>query len=140
LPFEFLAGLLTRKDCQFWNLQGGPSRARWQTLASPQLKDSPLLSDAGLVPLASVIAQLDLVITVDTLAAHLAGALNVPCWLLLQHAADWRWMIDRADSPWYPSLRLFRQPVAGDWHGVIDRVSQELQTWVAERPYARAVA
>ncbi|MEG9438935.1 hypothetical protein JAO29_22595 [Edaphobacter sp. HDX4] len=141
LPFEFLPRLLSRKDCQFWNLQGGRSRTRWQTLgSSPHLKDSPLLSDAGLVPLASVVAQLDLVITVDTLAAHLAGALNVPCWLLLQHAADWRWMIDRDDSPWYPSLRLFRQPVAGDWQGVVDRVSQELQTWVAERPYARAVA
>ncbi len=85
----------------------------------------------GIVALAAVIERMDLVITVDTLAAHLAGALGVPCWLLLQHRADWRWMAARADSPWYPSLRLWRQGAAGDWAGLLERVAEALQCWVA---------
>ena len=63
--------------------------------------------------LAATIGNLDLILTVDTLAAHLAGALGVPTWLLLKQEADWRWMIGRSDSPWYPSLRIFRQPAPG---------------------------
>jgi hypothetical protein len=58
--------------------------------------------------------------------AHLAGALGSPVWILLSHIQDWRWMRTRADSPWYPSARLFRQPQIGDWDGVIARVSQQL--------------
>jgi ADP-heptose:LPS heptosyltransferase len=73
-----------------------------------------------------MISELDLVITVDTLAAHLAGALGTPAWVLLQHAADWRWMHQREDSPWYPSLRLFRQPEPGDWRAVVQQVKAEL--------------
>lgn len=62
--------------------------------------------------------NLDLVITVDSMVAHLAGALGRPVWLLLQHEADWRWLRDRTDSPWYPTMRIFRQPRAGDWRAV----------------------
>ena len=83
--------------------------------------------------LAEFILHLDLVITVDTLAAHLAGALGVPCWVLLQHAADWRWMHAREDSPWYPTLRLFRQPIAGDWTSVIASARDLLQRQVVTR-------
>jgi hypothetical protein len=75
---------------------------------------------------AELIAGVDLVITVDTMVAHLAGALHHPVWLLLKHEADWRWMVDRDDSPWYPSMRLYRQPVPGDWASVLKRVSQDL--------------
>jgi len=78
------------------------------------------------VPLAATIANLDLIITVDTLAAHLAGALGIPVWVLLQHAADWRWMSGRDDSPWYPCARLFRQHTPGIWANVIHEILKEL--------------
>ncbi|MGI4831477.1 MAG: hypothetical protein ACRYFU_25335, partial [Janthinobacterium lividum] len=80
----------------------------------------------GVLPLAAAIATFDLIITVDTLAAHLAGARGRPAFLLLQHAADWRWMHDRDDTPWYPTLRLFRQPAPGDWASVLEAVEQQL--------------
>lgn len=71
---------------------------------------------------AAVVANLDLVISVDTSVAHLAGALGKPVWILLPWAAEWRWMLDRTDSPWYPTARLFRQDAPGDWSGVIRKV------------------
>jgi hypothetical protein len=75
---------------------------------------------------AALIANLDLVITVDTAVAHLAGAMGRPVWLILQHVPDWRWLMDRRDSPWYPTMRLFRQPSRGDWAGAIVEVKREL--------------
>jgi Flp pilus assembly protein TadD len=78
---------------------------------------------------AAVMSHLDLVISVDTAVAHLAGALGGPVWILLSAAADWRWLIDREDSPWYPSARLFRQDRAGDWAGVASRVRDALKGW-----------
>lgn len=75
---------------------------------------------------AALVAALDLVITVDTSIAHLAGALGKPAWVLLSHYPDWRWLLERTDSPWYPTLRLFRQETLGDWEPVIDRVREEL--------------
>lgn len=76
---------------------------------------------------AAVMASLDLVISVDTAAAHLAGALGRPVWILQRFAPDFRWLLDREDSPWYPSARLFRQPRFGDWDSVIDQVALALQ-------------
>ncbi|WP_428390483.1 glycosyltransferase family 9 protein [Lichenicoccus sp.] len=76
---------------------------------------------------AALIAGLDLVITVDTMVAHLAGTLGRPTWLLLKHAADWRWMEGRTDCPWYPSMRLFRQPAPGDWRAVVEAVLEALR-------------
>ena len=75
---------------------------------------------------AALIAELDLVITVDTAVAHLAGAMGKPAWVLLPYAPDWRWMHDREDSPWYPTMRLLRQPRPGDWTAVLDRVRCDL--------------
>ena len=70
--------------------------------------------------------NLDLVITVDTSVGHLAGGLGIPAWVLLRYNACWRWLLDRDDSPWYPSTRLFRQRGLGDWHEVIERFAAAL--------------
>ena len=75
---------------------------------------------------AAFIENLDLIISVDTAVAHLAGALGKPVWTLLPFVPDWRWMLNREDSPWYPTMRLFRQPSPGDWESVIARLAQEL--------------
>lgn len=76
---------------------------------------------------AASIARMDLVITVDTAVAHLSAALGIPTWIMLPHAPDWRWLLDRNDSPWYSSVRLFRQERPGEWAGVIDRVAAALE-------------
>ncbi|MFN7307803.1 MAG: glycosyltransferase family 9 protein, partial [Acetobacteraceae bacterium] len=76
---------------------------------------------------AALIAGLDLVITVDTSVAHLAAALGKPVWLMLPFAPDFRWLLDREDSPWYPNMRLFRQERPGDWDGVVRRIGAALQ-------------
>jgi tetratricopeptide (TPR) repeat protein len=80
---------------------------------------------------AAVMMHLDLIVTSDTAAAHLAGALGRPVWIVLKHVPDWRWMIDREDSPWYPTARLFRQIDAGNWDEVFTRVAAELTQVVA---------
>jgi hypothetical protein len=76
---------------------------------------------------AALVDNLDLVITVDTAVAHLAGAMGKPVWVLLAHASDWRWLRERTDSPWYPSMRLFRQTKPGEWGGSIEEVGGALR-------------
>src|SRR5262249_46814005 len=80
----------------------------------------------GFVDSAAAIANLDLVITCDTSIAHLSGALGKPTWIILKHAADWRWLLDREDSPWYPTVRLFRQSQPGDWESAFSKVADAL--------------
>jgi hypothetical protein len=79
---------------------------------------------------AAVIKNVDLVVTSDTAAAHLAGALGVPVWLALPLAPDWRWLLDRADSPWYATMRLFRQRQRGTWQDVFDDIRRALCEWL----------
>ncbi len=81
---------------------------------------------------AGLIANLDLVITGDTSVAHLAGALGKPVWLLTAYVPDWRWLLTRADSPWYPSMRLLRQERAADWSAPMGRLKADLKTWAAQ--------
>ena len=83
---------------------------------------------------AALISQLDLVISVDTSVAHLAGALGKPVWVLLTHAPDWRWLFKRDDSPWYPSARLFRQDARREWGTVVLRVRQALLEFMGSTP------
>ena len=88
----------------------------------------PLSSEIGdFADAAAIVTHLDLVIGVDTAIVHLAGAMGVPVWTLLRFAADWRWLLARADSPWYPTMRLFRQPTPGDWASVFADVARELR-------------
>jgi ADP-heptose:LPS heptosyltransferase len=83
---------------------------------------------------AAIVANLGLVISIDTSVAHLAGALSKPVWILLSKSPDWRWMLDREDSPWYPTARLFRQSTLGNWQDVVARVEGELRELVAKTP------
>lgn len=84
-------------------------------------------SHGAFMDTAALIKNMDLVITVDTSIAHLAGGLGVPTWILVPHWADWRWFLNRSDSPWYPTMRIFRQPKPGDWKSVIEEVCKELK-------------
>lgn len=90
----------------------------------------PLIEDFA--DSAAFMAQLDLVITIDSAPAHLAGAVAAPTWCLLIHNADWRWLLDRDDCPWYPTMRVFRQPKPGDWTSVWDQVRPAFRQWVTE--------
>jgi hypothetical protein len=91
----------------------------------------PLLG--SFIDTSHALARLDLVITVDTAVAHLAGAMGIPCWVLLPFNPDWRWQLGRSDTPWYPTVRLFRQATRGDWTSVIDRVADALRESVERR-------
>ena len=122
---SLLRPLLEDNRFEWWNLKGGVVSTG---LKHPSLRTTQDLARGGLVVLAATIANLDLVLTVDTLAAHLAGALGVPTWLMLKQHADWRWLIGRKDSPWYPSIRIFRQPEPGDWMNVVEQVREALRS------------
>ncbi|PZV17506.1 MAG: hypothetical protein DCF22_03530 [Leptolyngbya sp.] len=121
--------LFDLENVAFYSLQKGDAAA--------ELTAELPVHDVGLelqdfADTACAIAQLDLIITVDTAVAHLAGALGKPVWVLLAFAPDWRWMCDRTDSPWYPTLRLFRQPQPGDWHSVMQHIRRELERTLSD--------
>ncbi|HEY53070.1 MAG TPA: TIGR03032 family protein [Caldilineae bacterium] len=112
----------------WYSLQVGERAQELRDWSGPEIIDlAPMIHDWG--DTAALIDQLDLVISMDTGVAHLAGALGKPVWVLLCHAPDWRWMLDREDSPWYPTVRLFRQQRPKDWAGVMARVGMALQSW-----------
>jgi Flp pilus assembly protein TadD len=128
ITLSMLAPLAQAKDVAFYSLQ--------KQQAAAQIKNGPLdvtdwteeikdFSDS-----AALVANLDLVISVDTAPVHLAGAMGKPVWVLMPFAPDWRWLLERTDSPWYPTLRLFRQPKLRDWTTPIERVKEELLHFV----------
>jgi FkbM family methyltransferase len=121
--FEPLLGL---ERVSFFSLQMGKAV---EEIAAFKVAISDLASgNSDMAETAAQIEHLDLIVAVDTAVAHLAGALGKPVWLLLPFTPDWRWMREREDSPWYPAMRLFRQPKPGDWQTVIGRVRAELCT------------
>jgi hypothetical protein len=124
---ETLSPMLSLHGARFFSLQKGLAAEQLATLrANPDIVDlGPELEDFG--DTAAVISQLDLVICIDTAVAHLAGALGKPVWVMLPQPADWRWLEEREDSPWYPTMRLFRQIRRGDWSDVVERVKVALQ-------------
>ncbi|AMP10821.1 glycosyltransferase 9 family protein [Collimonas arenae] len=123
------APLLQSESADFFLIQKEVREADLAFLQrTPKLRLSAADID-GFDDTAAIIANLDLVISVDTSIAHLAGALGKPVWILLPWVPDWRWLLERDDSPWYPSVRLFRQQQAGDWQDVVQRVADALQVW-----------
>jgi ADP-heptose:LPS heptosyltransferase len=121
IPFSLLAPLADIPGIRLYILQSGAREAGWQEGVGVYPGELSLVAYAGLL------RSLDLLISVDTMAVHLAGALGVPVWTLLHAEANWRWMEDRDDSPWYPTMRLFRQQQPNDWQDVIRRVKTALQ-------------
>ena len=127
---------------RFYSLQQGPESEEWR---NAPLSIEPLHRHTqDIMAAAAAMRKLDLIITIDGMAAHLAGALARPVWVLLRHEADWRWMSGRTDSPWYPTMRLFRQPRPGDWQSVVEHVAAELErlarsTAVRSEPFDFAV-
>ncbi len=137
LSFVELGLVTTNQKVNFINLQYDSNESEGEDFN--KVHNRSLLTLEGLdlrndfTALAAVLTSLDLVITVDNTVVHLAGALGVPAWLLLPKSPDWRWQLDREDSPWYPSLRLFRQKELGNWEEVIVRVKAELDRLVKQQ-------
>ncbi len=132
LALARLAGILATPDVLFVSLQKNPGGTD-----AALLRETRNVLDLGgelvdFADTAAVITLLDLVVTVDTAVAHLAGALGKPVWILLPFVADWRWLVGREDSPWYPTARLFRQPAVGDWTGALARLCEELPRFLSQ--------
>lgn len=130
IPAEVISRLLDIPGVEFYSLQAGPERFD----LSGEVSEIPQLFSEGecVMPTASLVGDLDLLITVDTMMAHLAGALGSPVWTLLPYRSDWRWMLKREDSPWYPTMRLIRQKRPGEWEPVISKIKSDLAARVAD--------
>jgi tetratricopeptide (TPR) repeat protein len=124
IPLRSCAPMFRREGVHFFSLQMGPAAAQLAEVDATVIDLQAAIGD--MADTAALIANLDLVITVDTAVAHLAGALGKTTWVLLPFAPDWRWLMERETSPWYPTMRLFRQPGFGDWGSVLERVRNEL--------------
>ncbi len=137
LPLAELAPLFAVEQVDLYSLQRGGTPGE---IVSSALTFAGALPESGdFAETASALAHLDLVITVDTAVAHLAGALGLPVWILLPHVADWRWLLDREDSPWYPTASLFRQTAPQAWTSVVQNVAGRLAE-IAARHHAAEVS
>jgi len=135
LPFDKLTGF-KGLPVDFVSLQKGEPAESEFAAVDPGAWDGPPIANVAAdlhdwADTAALIAALDLVVTVDTAIPHLAGAMGRPVWLMNRFDPCWRWLQTRTDSPWYPTLRLFRQPAVGDWDSVVTEVRAELETWSA---------
>lgn len=131
-----LVPLLTMNGVDFISLQKGTPAAQIADLPSRLNLHDGMENVADFADTAALIAQLDLFISVDTSVAHLAGAMGKPVWILLRFDSDWRWLLDRDDSPWYPTARLFRQRTPGDWSEIVERVAIALRQFASSRSVA----
>ncbi|MGE0716919.1 MAG: tetratricopeptide repeat protein [Alphaproteobacteria bacterium] len=122
LPFDVVAPLLAL-DARWISLQKGPPAA---ALAAAPHVDRTIDAAEDFADTAAIVDQLDLLVTADTAVGHLAGAMGRPVWLLNRHDSEWRWMLDRRESAWYPSMRIFTQPRPGDWPAVVDAVARAI--------------
>ena len=137
VPLMQLARWLEIPGTTFYSLQMGLGTEEMGQ-SPPPLKLIDLASaQKDFADTAAIVANLDLVISVDTAVAHLAGAMGKPVWIILYKSPDWRWLLDREDSPWYPSARLFRQRTLGDWQDVVARVERELRELAAKTAATR---
>ncbi|MGH7138897.1 MAG: glycosyltransferase, partial [Pirellulales bacterium] len=139
LPLAEFEPLANVPEARLVSLQKGPGAEQLVSVAGhfPVIDLGVQVDGAAgaLMDTAAIMRHLDLVVTSDTAIAHLAGALAVPVWVVLPYAADWRWMTGRCDTPWYPTMRLFRQTRPGDWKGVFQRVEREMRRLsVVRRP------
>ena len=129
LKLDQFSDLFGIAGVKFFSLQKDEAAAELKSLPQDTIVDlDSYLGDFA--DTAAAIEELDLVISVDTAVAHLAGALAKPVWTMIPFAPDWRWMLNREDSPWYPTMRLFRQPAPGDWSSVIARIARQLTAMV----------
>jgi tetratricopeptide (TPR) repeat protein len=135
IPLSLLQPLAEIRDVHLFSLQIGDAVTELTELSGTIADLSPHVED--MADTAAQMTHLDLVITVDTAVAHLAGALGIPTWVLLPFSADWRWQRTRTDSPWYPSMRLFRQPMPGDWESVVEELCAALRQGVVAIRIAR---
>ncbi|MBV8895057.1 MAG: hypothetical protein JO051_00990 [Acidobacteriaceae bacterium] len=131
IAVEKMAPMFKLPGVTFFGLQAGSEHTElspWSSIVTDLYDRVSTIHDT-----ARILKSLHLVITVDTMTAHLAGALAVPVWTMLPHQCDWRWMLQRTDSPWYPTMRLFRQPEPGNWSAVVDQVVQALASVTQSR-------
>lgn len=132
VPLEEFAELFKIPGIRFFSFQSEPQRAQLRHWTG-KVSDA-YTGTACTLETAEGLNAMDLVITIDTMVAHLAGAMGRPVWTLLPFACDWRWMLDRIDSPWYPTMRLFRQSRPGDWTDVIENVGERLRRVLGGSP------
>jgi hypothetical protein len=136
IPLQQFAPLAGLDGVRLYSLQVGHGGEQVASANFPLTDLGSRFNPASFADAAAVVRMLDLVISVDTAVVHLAGALARPVWVLLADVFDWRWFLDREDSPWYPTMRLFRQKAAGDWAGVFDRVKEALAELVCRHGFA----
>jgi len=134
IGLEGMMPLLGVAGVRFYSLQVGPRAADLKKFSHPSLMGDFSGHLKEYADTAAVIQQLDLVISVDTSVAHLAGALGKPAWVTVPCIPDWRWLTECSDSPWYPTMRLFRNGTDGDWHKSIAEMTEELKRLVAKTP------
>jgi hypothetical protein len=132
IPLECFRSLTDLPGLHFISLQPSAKEelaaARQKGLNVVELGDDVDTAHGAFMDTAAIMMNLDLVISSDTSVAHLAGALGVAVWVALPFVPDWRWLLDRSDSPWYPTMRLFRQKSVGDWHRVFEDIRAALLT------------